>query len=416
MGRLALDGLRIIDLTQVYAGPYATKLLADMGAEVIRIESPVRAGRGSVKGRRDDHYPDKAPGERPYNRNAYYNELNRNKLAISLDLRHPKGKEVFKKLVAVGDVVIENYSARVMGNFGLEYPVLREIKPDLIMVSMPAYGMTGPYRDYVSFGTGIEAMVGMSQLTGYADGPPLMLGIAYADPTGGTNAALAVLMALYFRRKTGRGQYIDLSLREAITPLMGEAIMDYAMNRRVQMRAGNRHPFMAPHNAYRCKGQDNWVAIAVGTDEEFAAFCRVMGRPELAEDERFVDQISRWKNQEVLDGIIYEWTREREHYDVMRQLQEAGVRAGAVLNVAEVVRDPHLRARGYFEKVTHPEVGAHDHPGVSWKMSRTPGSIRTHAPLYAEHNDYVLRQLLRLSDEEIAQLEREEVITSVPKA
>lgn len=414
MPRLALKGLRIIDLSQVYAGPYATRLLADMGAEVIKIESAFRSGRGGIKPQPGAVYPDGEPGERPYNRVAYYNELNRNKYAITLDLSPEPGKAIFKKLVKIGDVVIENFSARVMKNFGLDYPALKEVNPRIIMVSMTGYGMTGPYRDYVAYGTGIEAMTGLSQLTGYLDSPPMRLGVAYSDATGGLHAAFAILIALRYRRLTGRGQHIDLSLREALTPLLSEAIMDYSMNNRLRKRNGNRHSFMTPHGCYRCQGEDSWVVIAISSDEEWHSFCNAIGNPPWTKEERFRDMVSRWQSQEELDRLIAGWTRHHDHYEAMWLLQRAGVKAGAVLNIEEMLDDPHLKERGFFEMVTHPEAGTHLHPGMSWKLSKTPGWTRMPAPCFAEHNDYVFGKLLGMSQEEIAKLTAEGVIATVP--
>lgn len=401
-------------MTQVYAGPYATRLLADMGAEVIKVESPVRTGRGGPAAQEGGVYPDGVPGERPYNRLAYYNELNRNHLAISLDLRSKEGREVFLNLARVSDVLIENFSARVMSNFGLEYAVLSKAKPDTIMLSMPAYGMTGPYRDYVGYGTGIEAMAGLSAMTGYEGGPPLRVGVAYADPNAGLHAAFAVLAALHHRRRTGRGQYIDLSQREALTMLLGEAVVDYSMRGRLLDRMGNAHPSMAPHGCYPCAGQDEWVAIAAGSGDEWHALRRAMGNPGWSRDGRFDDFEGRQRNHKELDKLIGEWTRGRTHYEVMRLLQEAGVRAGAVLGIAEMMEDPHYRARGFFEMVAHPEAGTHPHPGVAWKMGRTPGSIRRPAPCFAEHNEYVFGELLGMSRNELERLQREAVISSAP--
>ena len=396
----ALEGLRIIDLSQVYAGPYASKLLADMGAEVIRVESAVRSGRGGQKPQSGAVYPDGEPGERPYNRSAYYNELNRNKLAISLDLSKDQGREVFKRLVKVSDVVIENFSPRVMENFGLDYPTLRQIKPEIIVVSISAYGQTGPYRDYVSFGRGIEAMAGLSQITGYDDSQPLGAGIAYADATAGLHAAFAVLVALRHRRRTGKGQRIDLSLRESLTPLLGEHVLDYSMNKRSPERGGNRDSSTIFQGCYRCRGNDAWITIAIYSDEEWESLRNAIGNPT--------------GRDEDLDNVIENWTLSHEPDEAMRILQKAGVRAGAVLGAEDLTSDPHLKERGFFEIVTHPEAGTHPYPGMPWKLSRTPGKIHNPAPCFAQHNDYVFGELLGIPKEEIAELAEEGIITRVP--
>jgi crotonobetainyl-CoA:carnitine CoA-transferase CaiB-like acyl-CoA transferase len=417
---LALEGLRVIDLSQVYAGPYATKLLADMGAEVIRIECAARSARGGALPRMQPggafgaSFPDGDTGERSYNRYAYYNEVNRNKLAITLDLSKPRGIDVFKRLVRISDVVVENFTPRVMQNFGLDYPVLRELNPRIMMISISGFGQDGPCRDCVAYGEGIEAMAGLSYLTSYTDGTPLKPGVAYADAVSGLHAAFAILAALRHRRTTGKGQYIDLSMREALTPLLGAAIMDYAMNRRVARPAGNRHPKMAPHGCYRTKGDDRWIAIAVSSDEEWRALCRVMSDPTWSKKAKFATMADRLKNQNELDHRLEEWTIEFDHIDLMEALQEAGVKAGAVLDTAELSNDPHLNQRGFFEELSHPEAGTHRYPGASWRMSRTPGKLRLPAPCFGQHNRYVFGELLGMSDEDIMRLKGAGVTAEEP--
>ena len=418
--RQALWGLRVIDLSQIFAGPYCTKLLADMGAEIIRVECAARSGRGALLPRMrpggafGSSFPDGDTGERSCDRFAYYNEVNRNKLAITLDLSQPLGVGVFKRLVKISDVVVENFTPRVMENFGLGYPALHDVNPAIIMVSMSGYGADGPYRDYVSYGEGIEAMVGLCQLVGYPDGGPLRPGVAYADATSGLQAAFAILAALRHRRRSGRGQHIDLSMREAVTPLLAEFIMDYVMNGRVAGRVGNRHPSMAPHGCYRARGEDSWIAIAVSSDEEWLRLCHAMGDPPWAGDERFDTVLGRLENGEELERLIEGWTSGHDHYELMEILQRAGVRAGAVLNVAELVTDPHLSERGFFEELSHPEAGLHLYPGLSWRMSLTPGRLRLPAPCFGEHNQYVLGELLGMSEEDMLRLAEEGVTASEP--
>ena len=384
------------------------------------MECAARSGRGGGLPRMKPggafgaSFPDGDTGERSYNRFAYYNEVNRNKYAITLDLTKPLGVEVFEKLVKVSDVLVENFSPRVMANFGLDYSALKQISPEIIMVSISGYGQDGPYRDYVAYGQGIEAMAGFSRLTAYPDGEPLKSGVAYADATSGLFAAFAILAALRYRQLTGKGQYIDLSMREALTPLLGEFIMDHTMNRRAAKPMGNHHPSMAPHGCYRCRGEDSWVVIAIASDEEWRSLCRVMGDPPWTRDERFSHARSRWQNQDELDRFIERWTSNYDHRQLASLLQQAGVKAGAVLSVAELVEDPHLRERGFFEPLSHPEAGSHLYPGISWKMSRTPGRLRLPAPCFGEHNEYVFGQLLGLSRDEILRLAEEGVTATEP--
>ncbi|MDO8491477.1 MAG: CoA transferase, partial [Dehalococcoidia bacterium] len=409
-----LDKLRVIDLGQVFAGPFAARLLADMGAEVVRVESPFRSGRGGAVPLPGATYPDGVPGERPYNRVAYYNEVNRNKRAVSLDLSKDKGREVFLRLVAISDVLVENFSPRVMSNLGLDYEVLRQRRTDLIMVSMSAFGSTGPYRDYVSFGPGVEAMAGFSSLMGYPGGPPLRAGVAYADAIGGNQAALAVLVALRHRQRTGEGQHIDLSVRESLVSLLGESVIDFSMNKRVPRPVGNRHPTFAPHGVYRCRGDDAWVAISVESEEEWQRCCRAMGAPGWTREPRFSDMSSRRQYQDELDRLMEGWTLDTDKYEAMRALQGVGVKAGAVLTAAELLEDRHLKERHFFQRLSHPDAGVHQHPGVAWRLSRSPGQVERAAPCFAQDNRYVFGELLGMSADEIVEMERDGVATRTP--
>lgn len=237
---------------------------------------------------------------------------------------------------------------------------------------------------------------------------------AYGDPVAGLTGAFALLAALHYRTRTGCGQFIDLSQVESLVPLSAEAIMDYTMNQRIQKPEGNRHRFMAPHGVYRCRGEDRWVAIAVANDAEWQALCRVLGEPSWTQEKRFSTPLGRWQNQEELDKLLECWTVEQEHREAMQLLQAAGVAAGALLTSDEIFSDPHLQARGFFHKVSHPEAGTHSYPGPSWKLSRTPSRIRFPAPCLGEHNRYVLQELLGLTAEEVARLEAEQIIGSEP--
>ncbi|MEA1959524.1 MAG: CoA transferase [Chloroflexota bacterium] len=416
----ALDGVRVIDLSQIYAGPYATKLLADMGAEVIRVECAQRSGRGGALppmkpgGAFGASFPDGDTGERSYNRFAYYNEVNRNKLAVTIDLSKPSGVDVFKKLVAISDIIVENFTPRVMANFGLDYEALRAENPRIIMVSISGYGRSGPCRDCAAYGESIEAMSGLSKLIAYPDGAPLKPGVAYADAAAGLHAAFAILAALRYRQHKGVGQHIDLSMRESLTSLLGEAIMDCSMNNRPPQPIGNGHPRIAPHGCYRTKGDDEWIAISITSDGEWNALRRAMGDPEWSRDSRFDTNEGRLAHRDEIDGLIQEWTANYDHIELADMLQSYNIRAGAVLDAAELARDPHLNERGFLEEAAHPEAGRHVMPGVSWRMSRTPGRIERPAPCFGEHNRYVFGELLGMSDAEIERLAREGVTAEAP--
>jgi crotonobetainyl-CoA:carnitine CoA-transferase CaiB-like acyl-CoA transferase len=408
MFRLPLHGVRVLDLGMAWAGPYATRLLADMGAEVIKVEAVgnwdfIRTFTGQ-----------KPSVERVWDKSPFFNHLNRNKYGCVLDLSQEKGRELFLRLVKVSDVVLDNFRAEVMDNLRLGYDALSQANPEVIVVSMPGHGKTGPERDFPAYGTGVEQLSGLCHLSGYADGPPQKTGISYGDPVAGIAAAGAVALALWDRRRTGRGQYVEVAQRENLINLIGEQIVGYSMSGREPPRRGNRHPSMAPHGCYPCGGDDQWLTIACEDDAQFAALCAVMGRPELASDGRFADVVSRHRNQDALDGLISDWTRERAKEDMSEALQAAGVPASPVLSVPEVFAEPHLRARGFYESVSHSVAGVWEVEGPHWRLSESPAHVRLPAPAFGEHNGYVLGELLGLSAEEIAALEREGVTGTTP--
>ena len=415
MKKEALNGIRIVDLTQIWAGSFASRILADMGAQVIKIE----ATRRYDSARNYGTLPDNQPGERPYYRRAQFNLRNRNKLSITLDLKSDKGKEIFKRLVAISDAVMENFSARVMSSLGLDYPVLRQVKPDILMISMPGFGMTGPEKDYVGQGSNLSGLSGLMSLCGYSEKGPHQIG-AYTDHVAAVLAPGALMAALFHHRRTGEGQYIDLAQVEASARFMGAPILDYIMNGRLSGPRGNRHPWMAPHGCYPTKGEDAWVAIAVASEDQWHALCEASGHLEWANDPLFATSSDRWEHQDELDTLIAKWTHQRDHYEVMHLLQQAGVSCGAVLTSEELVEeDPHLKARNYFWQATAPEaleLGVHPMPGKLWEFSKTPATLRSCvARNLGEHNSYVFGELLGISQDEMAVLEAEGVIGTEPE-
>ncbi|MBW2285628.1 MAG: CoA transferase [Deltaproteobacteria bacterium] len=429
MGELPLEGIRVIAIGVVWAGPFATQLLADWGAEVIRVESlhhftfltrgfpMIRPTKELVRARPTwvTAYPDWDPGEKPWNSYPIFQAHGRNKLSCTMDLRKPKGLDLFKNLVAESDIVIQNNPTDTMEKLGITYETLREVKPDIILVAMPGYGSTGPYRNYRTLGSNLDEAAGHTWLRRYPDMDPSSASvILFSDASGGAHGAFAALAALRYKKRTGKGQFVDLSQVETIMPYLAEPIMDYTMNKRVQDTLGNRHPYMAPHGCYRCKGEDRWVVIAVNSQEEWRALCEVMNRPDLEADDRFADVLSRQRHQDELDAVVEEWTSEHENVEVMHRLQEKGVAAGAVLDDRDAYNDPHLKARGFFQEVTHPDVGTHPYPGLMWKASKTPNAIRTPPVCLGEHNEYVYKEILGVSDEEYAQLEQEGHIGTEP--
>jgi len=398
-----LQGVRITEFASAWAGPYATCLLALLGAEVIKVESRRRLDHS-----RNTSFSTGKDFSGP-NESSVFNSLNLNKLGVNLNLSKPKGVEIAKKLVKVSDVVIENMRPGVVPRLGLGYEVLREVKQDIIYLSSSACGQTGPEREYVGYAPTFAALGGASFVTGYEDWPPSNF-MGAIDLRSATTSAFAMVAALCHRQRTGEGQYIDLSSQETIAVLVGDTLLDYTMNQRVPKRMGNRDDVMAPHNCYRCRGDDNWISIAVTTDQEWQALCGTMERPELAQDERFSDAYTRWNNQDELDQIINEWTKSQDYYEVMEKLQKAGVAAAPSLSSEGLFTDPHLKERDVFMQVEHPVIGKDWVIAPPWRLSATPAGIKRHAPLLGEHNDFIFHGLLGMSREEIKELEEEQVI------
>lgn len=400
---LPFAGLRVLDFTAGWAGPLAGQVLGMLGADVIKVEAVQRLDwwRGSGA----------TGSERPYERSPLFNSVNRNKREVTLNLKDPRGKALFRKLAAMSDVLIDNYSTHVLPSLGLGYDDLAVDNPGLVMVAAPAFGSTGSWSQFAGFGTNVEEIAGHSSLTGYEGGPPEQFNSAnLTDPLVGLSAALAVTAALRHRQRTGRGQFINVSHVEASVPFLGEAMMDWQLNGALWPRMGNRHPTMSPHNVYRCAGEDAWAAIAVGSDEEFGRLCRVIGAPELAADARFATAAGRKACEDALDARIEAWTRERTARDVERALQAAGVAAGAVLDPAAVLTDPHFLATGAFERIERAFVGTHEYPAFPAKFSSWDARTQRPSPTLGEHNREVLVGLLGVPDAEYVELERDRVI------
>ena len=403
---LPLHGIRILDLTMVWAGPSGTRLLADMGAEVIKVESA-----RSWDMLRSLHFLSGSP-HGWWNRAAYFNHNNRNKYGITLDLQTKRGRELALQLVATSDLVFENYRADVIGNLRLDYDDLRAVKPDIILVSMPSHGKTGPESHHVAYGTNVEQLSGLVSISGYPGMGPHKSPIAYGDPNAGAIAAAAALAALHHRRATGAGQHVEVAQWEAMIGNIGEHILAHQMGEPTES-LGNRH-ISRVQGVYECATPDEWVAVSAGSDAEFAALATTIGRPELARDPRFADVVSRRHHHDELDAMIAEWTRDRAQDDAARELQAAGVSAAPVLKIPRLMENEHLRARGFWETVASADAGTWDMEGPVWRMSRTPAHIRLPAPMFGEHNQWVLGDLLGLSDAEIAALEAEGVTAREP--
>jgi crotonobetainyl-CoA:carnitine CoA-transferase CaiB-like acyl-CoA transferase len=375
-------------------------MLADFGAEVIKVEYVRRLCllRG---GRKDDRAYDKHPG---------WLQVNRNKLSVTLDLEVEKDREVYRDLVKTSDVLIENARTGVMDKLGFGYEDLTKIKKDLIVLSMTAFGNTGPYSSYAGYGAIFEAVGGIQSLTAYEKGEKPSR-IKELDITNGLAGACACQTALLYRQRTGRGQYIDMSQLEAAThALAGEHMLEYMMNGTGSLPIGNHHRIFAPQGCYRCKGEDKWVTITVRSDEEWQSLCDVLDHPEWASDARFLTAEARMKNHAEIDRMIEDWTISHVHHDVMNLLQDGGIPAGAVLNTEEIKNDRHLKERNYF--IREESSPGSLFMGLPFKFSSGAGRIKWHGPALGQHNKQVLCELLGRPGEAVEPVHEEEILTA----
>ena len=421
-----LAGIRVIDLSRVFAMPFAASYLADLGAEVIKVDTCDTRFMDTTR-ILNGPYPDNDPGELYWERGGTFQTLNRGKRSLTLDLRSEAAIEVLKRLVRLSDVVMENFTPRVMGRFGLDYANLKAVKPDLIMVSNTGYGHSGPWSNFGAMASALEPTHGTGAFMGYLtdDGKgsqpradvPNKIGNSYSDFLASLTAELAVLASLMHRSRTGKGMWIDLAMYQVGVSFVGEGVLDYAFNGRRTRRMGNRHESMAPHGCYPCVGDDEWVAIAVRTDSDWAAMCQAMENPSLAVDTRFADAKSRPQRQRELDAIVSAWTETQDQYQVMERLQGVGVPAGPVLNARGLLTDPHIRERRLFEPADHPEVtglGRREYLGRGWKLSGSEVKVRGPAPMLGEGNEYVLGEIMGLDAAEIQALTDEGAIGEQP--
>jgi len=412
---LPLQGLRVLDLTTSWAGPWCTKALGDLGADVIKIEA-VQAydlTRGPT-GREDWRAYARRGAERPYERADTFLKPNRNKRGITLNLKDARGVELFRRLAAISDVVAENYAPGEMERFGIGFDALRALNPRLVLLRMPAIGASGPERDYVGFGSTLEMLSGITGLTGYAGGPPMKSGFWYGDPISGTHAAGAVMMALIEREATGSGQVVEVAQIEALTGFAADAVLQQSVNGRLFERTGNRDLVHAPQGCYETADEDAWIAICAQTDAEWRALARIIGRAEWSDDPALATADNRHARADEIDAAIAVWARERTQAAAERELADAGVTAGAVYLNRQIFEDAHVRSRSFFEEVTHPVAGTHEYPSSAYVLDGARLATRRPAPTLGEHNREVLGDLLGLGDDAIAALERDHVIGAEP--
>ena len=398
-----LSGCRVLDFGWVLAGAIPGMVLADMGAEVLKVETRqrmdyMRLGRPIV-----GDVPD--PEQHPM-----FHNVNRGKLSISLNTTKPEAIELIKRLVAHCDVVIENFSPGVMARLGLGYSVVSGIKPEVVMASISSNGQTGPLRDLRAYAPSIGALAGLDSTLGYEGERPLGLKHAYADIAGALHSVFAIVSALYQKKQTGLGQYIDVSMLRATVATMGAGLMEYEMTGRVMTPRGNYDPVMAPYGNYPCHGEDAWVSIAVRTEDEWQGLKEAMGNPAWCDEEEFASRYSRLEHRQELDQNLAKWTRVRTAQDTTEVLQAHGVAAIPVMGAEDRLFNPHFQERGLYSDIEHPSLGAEPIYNLMWKLSRTPPSVRRHAPLLGEHNRQIFGGLLGMAEEEIARLEEEQVL------
>ena len=393
MAAMPLEGVRILDFTWVVAGPVATRILGDHGAQVVKVErkNPPPLGNRKL---------------------GLQCDLHRSKLSVALNMQHPRGVELARRLAATSDIVIDNFSARVMRMWGMDYQSMVAVKPDIICISMSGLGHTGPLSSYVSYGPTLQALTGYTQLMAEPDGTPAGYGYSYADMVGGYTGALAALVALWHRRRTGHGQFVDLAQFEAAAAVVGPALLDISVNGRTQSPPGYRSQEgpAAPHGVYKCRAldgdDDRWVAISVRTGPEWRRFVTALDSPEWAHDPKFRTLYLRMQNSAELDAYVSRWTLERSAEEAMATLQRAGIAAGVVENGADLcARDPQLKERGFWPAVSTKKGAVTHVTGIPFKLSDGSGEVRTIAPEVGEDLDYVLGELLGLS-----QAQRDELI------
>ena len=401
----ALSGIKIVEFAAFAAGPAVGKHFADHGATVVHIESRVRPDGFRA------HYPPYKDNIHGLNRSGLFSLCNNDKLDITLNLKKaPAATALAKKIAAWADVVIENFSPGTMARLGIDYEALKQVKPDLIMLSTSNLGQSGPHAHHAGFGSQLSSLAGFTHLTGYPGGSPQILYGPYIDYIAVAYGATAILAALDYRRRTGKGNYIDTAQYETGLQYLAPILLDYKVNGTIASRDANRDPRAAPHGAYPCKGDDNWCVLSVHSESEWKRLCDVMGNPTWSADQKFATHATRKKNEDELDRKIGEWTSGFAPREVMEKLQAAGIRAGAVNTMKDVYTDPQLAQRPQWVELEHPEIGKMHYQRPPFLLTKTPPGPSKRDPLLAEHNDYFYKELLGLSDAEYRRLVEEQVI------
>jgi crotonobetainyl-CoA:carnitine CoA-transferase CaiB-like acyl-CoA transferase len=407
-----LRGVRVLDFTHVWAGPLCSRTLGDLGAEVIKVEAAWARGTATPPAASPLTSGASNPNDDHWNRQGVTNKLNRNKLGICVDSKRDEGRDVLMQLVRECDVVVENFSARAMKSMGLDWSVLSAINPAIIYVAMPGFGHSGPYKDYVAYGTVVEPMCGLTSFMGYGPDEPRVTATAVPDPSAGMAAATAIVTALSRRDRDGKGRYVELSLQEAAIALFGEYFLLEQMGETPQP-SGNTHPDYSPCGVYPASGQDDWLAISVRDDDEWRRLAAVLG-PAAQDDGRFSDRDGRARHHDVIDEHISAWTRVRDKASAMAELQAVGVAAGAVNRTSDLLADPQNCARDYFVELHAPHMNSMQYAGLPVRINGKRAEGWHAAPRLGEHNREVLTGLLGMDDAEVDALYDAGVLTEHP--
>jgi len=404
MSKQIFEGIKIAEFAAIAAGPLIGKHMADHGATVVHVES-----RERPDGFRQNYppYKDNKPG---INRSGAFTMCNNNKYGVTINLKAKGGVDLAKRLIAWADIVIENFTPGTMKKLGLGYDDMQKANPDIILLSTCNQGQTGPHAFHPGFGSHLSSLCGFTYMTGYQDRLPCILYGPYVDHVGVGYGVIAAVAALEHRRRTGEGQFVDLAQYEVGVQFMIPALLDYSINQRVLERDGNRHGYAAPHNTYRCKGEDRWCVISVFSDDEWKALCKVMGREDLVSDPRFKTIPARKQNEQALDSEIEKWTSKLTAEEVFKKLQDKGVKAGFVENMDDMFKDPQLKHRGFWAAVDHPEIGRYHAEGPPFLFSKTPFKIDRPAPMLGEHNETVFQKFMGMPKDEYDRLVKEGVI------
>lgn len=393
----AFDGVNILGFTYAGTANFAMRSLGMHGATVVRVESQTRP----CNLRLATPFKDGKPG---INRSGFFAMANNDRYSIALNIKHPKARAVLERLVRWADVVVENFTPGTLVRMGLGYEDISATKPGIIMLSISSQGQTGPHQSVASYGPQLQALTGHVNLTGWSDRGPCQIDQSYPDFIAPTYAVTALIGALIYKHKTGKGQYIDCSNLEPAVQWIAPVLLDYSVNQHIQTRAANHVSSACPHNAYRCKEEDSWCAIAVTNEQEWSSFCNVIEKPELKNDPRFATLLHRKKNEDDLDLIINSWTANYTAKEVEQKMQSVGVSAGKVQSLKDMFSDPQLRHRKYFRQLNHPEMGTYHAHAPSYILSETPAELKLPAPCLGEHTELVCRQLLGMSDKEFIEL------------